>query len=237
MKGPSSGRVVNVMVVDDHEVVREGLVRILERQGNIRVVAVARSGEEALSRVEKFKPDVIIVDIQLPGINGIELIRRIKREHPEIEAITLTVFDDEEFAKQAIRAGAIGYVVKDAAKEELVKAVLAAAEGESLISTSVARKLIEEIGTPGGGRRRSRPEEPAGLSQRELDVLKLMARGYNNRQIADILFISELTVKVHIRNIFRKIKVNDRTKAVLYAIEKGIVSKESLHVEPDRPPV
>ncbi len=237
MKGPSPGRVVNVMVVDDHEVVREGLVRILEKQGNIRVVAVARTGEEALSRVEKFIPDVIIVDIQLPGINGIELIRRIKREHPEIEAITLTVFDDEEFAKQAIRAGAIGYVVKDAAKEELVKAVLAAAEGESLISTSVARKLIEEIGAPGGGKRRGRPEEPGGLSQRELDVLKLMARGYNNRQIADILFISELTVKVHIRNIFRKIKVSDRTKAVLYAIEKGIVSKDSLHVEPDRPPV
>jgi two-component system response regulator DegU len=233
----ASRRVINVMVVDDHEVVREGLVRILEKQGGIRVVAVARSGEEALSKVDKFIPDVVIVDIQLPGINGIELIRRIKKEHPGIEAITLTVFDDEEFAKQAIKAGAIGYVIKDAAKEELVKAVQAAAEGESLISTSVARKLLDEIGTPGGNRRKGRSEEPAGLSQRELDVLKLMARGYNNRQIADILFISELTVKVHIRNIFRKIKVNDRTKAVLYAIEKGIVMKDKLQVEPDRPPV
>ncbi len=237
MGGTASKQVINVMVVDDHEVVREGLVRILERQGGIRVVAVARSGEEALSKVSKFIPDVVIVDIQLPGINGIELIRRIKKEHPDIEAITLTVFDDEEFAKQAIKAGAIGYVIKDAAKEELVKAVQAAAEGESLISTSVARKLLKEMGDGGGSRRKARSDEPAGLSQRELDVLKLMARGYNNRQIADILFISELTVKVHIRNIFRKIKVSDRTKAVLYAIEKGIVTKDQLQVEPDRPPV
>ncbi len=227
---------VNVMVVDDHEVVREGLVRILEKQGGIRVVAVARSGEEALSKVEKFAPDVVIVDIQLPGINGIEVIRRIKKSHPEIEAITLTVYDDEEFAMQAIKAGAIGYVIKDAAKEELVKAVLAAAGGETLISTSVARKLLDEMGSP-GARKRPRSEDAAGLSQRETDVLKLMARGYNNRQIADLLFISELTVKVHIRNIFKKIKVTDRTNAVLYAIEKGIVLKDKIQIEPDRPPV
>lgn len=227
---------VNVMVVDDHEVVREGLVRILEKQGGIRVVAVAKSGEEALSKVEKFAPDVVIVDIQLPGINGIEVIRRIKKSHPEIEAITLTVYDDEEFAMQAIKAGAIGYVIKDAAKEELVKAVLAAAGGETLISTSVARKLLDEMGSP-GARKRPRSEDAAGLSQRETDVLKLMARGYNNRQIADLLFISELTVKVHIRNIFKKIKVTDRTNAVLYAIEKGIVLKDKIQIEPDRPPV
>ena len=226
---------VNVMVVDDHEVVREGLVRILEKQGGIRVVAVAKSGEEALSKVEKFAPDVVIVDIQLPGINGIEVIRRIKKSHPEIEAITLTVYD-EEFAMQAIKAGAIGYVIKDAAKEELVKAVLAAAGGETLISTSVARKLLDEMGSP-GARKRPRSEDAAGLSQRETDVLKLMARGYNNRQIADLLFISELTVKVHIRNIFKKIKVTDRTNAVLYAIEKGIVLKDKIQIEPDRPPV
>ncbi len=236
MAEKASKKGINVMVVDDHEVVREGLVRILEKQGGIRVVAVARSGEEALSKVEKFTPDVIIVDIQLPGINGIEVIRRIKKSHPEIEAITLTVYDDEEFAMQAIKAGAIGYVIKDAAKEELVKAVQAAAGGETLISTSVARKLLDEMGSP-GARKRQKTEDAAGLSQRETDVLKLMARGYNNRQIADLLFISELTVKVHIRNIFKKIKVTDRTNAVLYAIEKGIVLKDKAQIEPDRPPV
>jgi two-component system response regulator DegU len=236
MAGKASDKVINVMVVDDHEVVREGLVRILERQGGIRVVAVAKSGEEALTKVEKFVPDVVIVDIQLPGINGIEVIRRIKKGHPEIEAITLTVYDDEEFAMQAIKAGAIGYVIKDAAKEELVKAVQAAASGETLISTSVARKLLDEISSP-GAKKRQRSEDVAGLSQRETDVLKLMARGYNNRQIADLLFISELTVKVHIRNIFKKIKVTDRTNAVLYAIEKGIAQKDNTQIEPDRPPV
>jgi DNA-binding NarL/FixJ family response regulator len=227
---------IKVLLVDDHEVVLEGLIRILEKQGGIKIVAVARSAEEALEKITRFPPDVAIVDIQLPGMNGIELIRRIKERHPEIEAITLTVFDDEQFAKQAIKAGAIGYVIKDAAKEELVKAVRAAARGESLISTSVARKLIDEISEP-EGRKKKKEEGLEGLSQRELDVIKLMARGYNNRQIADILFISEHTVKVHIRNIFRKIGVSDRTNAVLWAINQGLVLKEKESIKPDKPPL
>ena len=214
---------IKVMVIDDHEVVREGVVRILERQGGITVVALARTGEEALDKIVLFPPDVVIVDIELPGINGIELIKRIKRDYPEIEAVALTVYDDEEFAKQALRAGAIGYVVKDAAQEELVKAVRAAASGESLVSTSVVRKLLKEIKEPERAGRRFRPEEFEGLSERELDVLKLMTKGLNNRQIAEQLYISELTVKVHIRNIFKKLGVNDRTRAVLYALEKGLV--------------
>ncbi len=212
---------IKVMVVDDHEVVREGVVRILERQGGITVVALARTGEEAMDKIRLFEPEVITVDIELPGINGIELIRRIKSEYPDVEAVALTVYDDEEFAKQAIKAGAIGYVIKDAAQEELVQAVRAAAAGESLVSTSVARKLLREIKEPPKARR-YRAEDFEGLSERELDVLKLMAKGMNNRQIAGQLFISELTVKVHIRNIFRKLGVGDRTKAVIYAIDKGL---------------
>jgi DNA-binding NarL/FixJ family response regulator len=227
---------INVMLVDDHEVVLEGLIRILEKQGGIKIVTVARSAEEALEKIVRFPVDVIIVDIQLPGMNGIELIRSVKSAYPEIEAITLTVFDDEQFAKQAIKAGAIGYVIKDAAKDELVKAVRAAARGESLISTSVARKLLEEISEPAAKKRR-KEEGFENLSQREVDVIKLMARGYNNRQIADILFISEHTVKVHIRNIFRKIGVADRTNAVLWAIERGLVLKDKDSVKPDKPPV
>jgi two-component system response regulator DegU len=227
---------IKVMLVDDHEVVLEGLIRILEKQGGIKIVAVARSAEEALEKIERFPPDVIIVDIQLPGMNGIELIRRIKSGFPGIEAITLTVFDDEQFAKQAIKAGAIGYVIKDAAQEELVKAVRAAANGESLISTSIARKLIDEITEP-AGRKRKKKEGIEGLSRRELDVIKLMARGYNNRQIADLLFISEHTVKVHIRNIFRKIDVADRTNAVLWAIENDLVLKDKESIKPDKPPI
>ncbi|MBC7229968.1 MAG: response regulator transcription factor [Actinobacteria bacterium] len=230
---------VNVMLVDDHEVVLEGLIRILEKQGGIRIVSVARSAEEALEKLERtegFKPDVIIVDIQLPGMNGIELIRRVKRDYPGIEAITLTVFDDEQFARQAIMAGAIGYVIKDAAKEELVKAVRAAAKGESLISTSVARKLIDEMTEP-TLRRKKKEEGFEDLSQREVDVIKLMARGYNNRQIAEILFISEHTVKVHIRNIFRKIGVADRTNAVLWALDRGLVLKDKETIRPDKPAI
>ncbi len=212
---------IKVMVVDDHEVVREGVVRILERQGGITVVALARTGEEAMDKIRLFEPEVITVDIELPGINGIELIKRIKSEFPDVEAVALTVYDDEEFAKQAIKAGAIGYIIKDAAQEELVQAVRAAAAGESLVSTSVARKLLREIKEPPKARR-YRAEDFEGLSERELDVLKLMAKGLNNRQIAAQLFISELTVKVHIRNIFRKLGVGDRTKAVIYAKDKGL---------------
>lgn len=236
MKTEERQNPVNVMLVDDHEVVLEGLIRILEKQGGIKIVSVARSGEEAMEKLERFKPDVIIVDIQLPGMNGIELIRRVKRDHPEVEAITLTVFDDEQFARQAIMAGAIGYVIKDAAKDELVKAVRAAAKGESLISTSVARKLIDEITEP-PGRRKKKEEGFEDLSQREVDVIKLMARGYNNRQIAEILFISEHTVKVHIRNIFRKIGVADRTNAVLWALDRGLVLKDKETIKPDKPAI
>jgi len=231
-----SGDSINVMLVDDHEVVLEGLIRILEKQGGIKIVTVARSAEEALEKIVRFPVDVIIVDIQLPGMNGIELIRRVKTDYQEIEAITLTVFDDEQLAKQAIKAGAIGYVIKDAAKDELVKAVRAAAKGESLISTSVARKLIEEITEP-TGRKKKKEEGFEELSQREVDVIKLMTRGYNNRQIADILFISEHTVKVHIRNIFRKIGVVDRTNAVLWAIERGLVLKDKDSIKPDKPAI
>ncbi len=227
---------INVMLVDDHEVVLEGLIRILEKQGGIKIVTVARSAEEALEKIVRFPVDVIIVDIQLPGMNGIELIRSVKSDHPEIEAITLTVYDDEQLAKQAIKAGAIGYVIKDAAKDELVKAVRAAAKGESLISTSVARKLIEEITEP-SGRKKKKEEGLEELSQREVDVIKLMTRGYNNRQIADILFISEHTVKVHIRNIFRKIGVVDRTNAVLWALERGVVLKDKDIIKPDKPAI
>ena len=236
MIAKDSGDSINVMLVDDHEVVLEGLIRILEKQGGIKIVTVARSAEEALEKIVRFPVDVIIVDIQLPGMNGIELIRRVKTDYPEIEAITLTVFDDEQLAKQAIKAGAIGYVIKDAAKDELVKAVRAAAKGESLISTSVARKLIEEITEP-TGRKKKKEEGFEELSQREVDVIKLMTRGYNNRQIADILFISEHTVKVHIRNIFRKIGVVDRTNAVLWAIERGLVLKDKDSIKPDKPAI
>ena len=236
MMTKDSGDSINVMLVDDHEVVLEGLIRILEKQGGIKIVTVARSAEEALEKIVRFPVDVIIVDIQLPGMNGIELIRRVKTDYQEIEAITLTVFDDEQLAKQAIKAGAIGYVIKDAAKDELVKAVRAAAKGESLISTSVARKLIEEITEP-TGRKKKKEEGFEELSQREVDVIKLMTRGYNNRQIADILFISEHTVKVHIRNIFRKIGVVDRTNAVLWAIERGLVLKDKDSIKPDKPAI
>jgi NarL family two-component system response regulator LiaR len=227
---------IKVMLVDDHEVVLEGLIRILEKQGGIQIVSVAGSAEEALEKLERFPPDVIVVDIQLPGMNGIELIKRIKKSHPDIEAITLTVFDDEQFARQAIKAGAIGYVIKDAAKDELVKAVRSAAKGETLISTSVARKLIDEMTEP-AAKKKKKAEGFENLSQREVDVIKLMAKGHNNRQIADLLYISEHTVKVHIRNIFRKIDVTDRTNAVLWAIDRGLVLEEDESIKPDKPPL
>lgn len=209
---------VNVVVVDDHEVVREGLLRILERHGGIKVVSVAKSGEEALQRIKKFTPHVAIIDVMLPDMNGIELAKRIRDESGDVAVLMLTVYDDPAFVRRAIEAGALGYIIKDVAQDELVQAVKAARKGEMMLSEQVAEKMssTEPVKTSQG---------KGDLSQRELDVLRLLATGSSNKEIADKLFISELTVKVHIRNIFRKIGVGDRTKAVLYAIQNELVEK------------
>lgn len=220
------GEPIKVLIVDDHDIVREGLRRILEKRDDIEVVAEAVSGEEAVDLIKKHHPDISLVDIQLPGMSGIELTSRAKEINPDGEVVVLTMFDDSEIATRAIRAGAIGYVLKSTANEQLLDAVDAACRSETLISPPVARKLIDILATV--------PEEKSAedvelsepyseLTRREMEVLKLIAEDMSNREIADRLFISEHTVKAHVKAIFRKMKIDSRTQAIVMAVKDGLV--------------
>lgn len=218
---------IKVLIVDDHDIVREGLRRILESRPDIEVVAEAASGEEAVPLLESYRPNIGLFDIQLPGMSGIELTARAKEINPEGEVVVLTMFDDREIATRAIKAGAIGYVLKATANQQLLEAVDAAHRGESLINPSVARKLVELLaGLP-------EPKEPpeqvalsepySQLTKREMEVLMLIAENLSNRDIAERLFISEHTVKAHVKAIFRKLHIDDRTQAVIMAHKDGLV--------------
>ncbi|MHB8896955.1 MAG: response regulator [Candidatus Geothermincolia bacterium] len=218
---------IRVIIVDDHDIVREGLRRILEKREDIEVVGEAVSGEEGVELVKKFHPDVSLVDIQLPGMSGIELTEKAKAINPDGEIVVLTMFDDRQIAQQAIRAGAIGYVLKSTANQQLLDAIDAACHGESLITPSVARKLVEVLaGLP-------EPKDPIDqgklpepynqLTKREMEVLREIAENKSNREIADDLYISEHTVKAHVKAIFRKLQIDDRTQAIMMAMKDGLV--------------
>lgn len=218
---------IRVIIVDDHDIVREGLRRILEKREDIEVVGEAVSGEEGVELVKKFHPDVSLIDIQLPGMSGIELTEKAKAINPDGEVVVLTMFDDRQIAQQAIRAGAIGYVLKSTANQQLLDAIDAAYHGESLITPSVARKLVEVLaGLP-------EPKDPIDqgklpepynqLTKREMEVLREIAENKSNREIADDLYISEHTVKAHVKAIFRKLQIDDRTQAIMMAMKDGLV--------------
>lgn len=222
-----SDKPIKVIIVDDHDVVREGLRRIIEKREDIEVVAEAASAEDAVDLLKKHHPDVCLFDIQLPGMSGIELTARAKEINPECEVVVLTMFDDRELATRAIKAGATGYILKANANQQLLDAIDAAHRGESLISPSVARKLLDALASV------PEPKEPPGdvaltepynqLTNRELEVLRLIAENMSNRRIADQLYISEHTVKAHVKAIFRKLQIDDRTQAIMMAIKDGLV--------------
>lgn len=218
---------ISVLIVDDHDIVREGLRRILAKRDDIEVVAEAVTAEEAIDLIEMHHPDISLIDIQLPGMSGIELTSKAKEINPDGEVVVLTMFDDREVATRAIRAGAIGYVLKSTANRQLLDAIDAAYQGESLITPSVARKLVLYLaGLP---EEKGPPEEVAlsepynRLTSREMEVLKLIAEKLTNREIAQRLFISEHTVKAHAKAIFRKLHIDDRTQAIMMAVKDGLV--------------
>lgn len=219
--------VIKVLVVDDHDIVREGLRRILEKRDDIELVGEAVSGEEAIDLVKKRNPDICLFDIQLPGMNGIELTARAKEIRPDCEVVVLTMFDDREVATQAIKAGAIGYLLKSSANDRLLDAIDAAHRGESLIAPPVARKLVEvlaELPEEADSPDEVMRSEPYNrLTPREMEVLKLIAESLTNRDVARRLYISEHTVKAHVKAIFRKLQIDDRTQAIMMAVKDGLV--------------
>ncbi|MDD4588295.1 MAG: response regulator transcription factor [Heliobacteriaceae bacterium] len=215
---------IRVLLADDHVLLRQGLRKILELAPAIEVVDEAGDGQGAINLARQLKPDVILMDINMPGINGIEASQVIKRELPRIGIIILTAYDNEEQILQVIDAGIDGYVLKDISPDSLYSAIVCVAKGESVLNQSVVSKVLRQVRRSKiNGRAAPRPHPADELTVRELDVLKLIAQGSPNKVIAENLFISEKTVKNHITNIFRKIQVDDRTQAALFAIKHRLV--------------
>ncbi len=209
---------IKLMIVDDHTVVRDGLASILERQEDFQVVGQASNGLEAVERVPALQPDVILMDLRMPELDGVEAMRRIHSERPETRFIVLTTYDSDQYIFDAIEAGAKGYLLKDTSREDLFEAVRAVHRGESGIEPGVAARVLDRFA------QLSREEAQAPLlSDRELEVLQLMAKGSANKQIAVSLSISDSTVKTHVANIFQKLDVSGRTEAVTHALQIGII--------------
>jgi NarL family two-component system response regulator LiaR len=208
--------VISVLIADDHPVVRQGLRTFLETQAALEVVGEAADGAEAVELVERLLPDVVLMDVVMPGLDGVEATRRIREVSPSTRVIVLTSFDDDEKVFPAIKAGAAGYLLKDVHPQELAEAIRRVDRGEALLAPSVAAKLMQEVAgerSPSGG----------GLTERELDVLRLIARGLSNKLIARELVVSEKTVKTHVSNILAKLHLADRTQAALYAVRERLV--------------
>jgi len=212
---------IRILLADDHTLFRKGIRTILEQMEGLKVEGEAASGQEAIALAQELVPDVILMDIKMPEVSGIEATRHILQENPHIGVILVTMFDDPESVFAGMRAGARGYVLKEAEPEELRRAVDAAHRGEVILCPIIASKVLEYWS-------HTKPRQPGmpyeRLTQRELQVLQLAADGLSNKEIADRLVISEKTVKNHIANIFSKLNVNDRTQAILYALRKGLVA-------------
>jgi len=210
-----------ILVVDDHAIVREGVRMILAKESDLEVVGEAGDGEQALELTERLRPDVVIMDISMPGMGGIEATQTIRTRHPEVQVLALTMHEDESYIFQLLRAGAAGYVLKRAAAQDLVQAVRAAAKGEAFLYPSVARKVVEDyLKRVEMGEERQRYD---GLTAREKEILTLIAQGLSNQQIAEKLFISIKTVQTHRAHVLEKLKLHDRTELVRYAIRKGLI--------------
>jgi DNA-binding NarL/FixJ family response regulator len=211
--------VVNILIVDDHTLFRTGIRKMLETETDMHVVGEAATGREALDQARELMPDVILMDIKMPDLDGVAAARTLHREMPHMGIIFVTMFEDDEFIFQGLQAGGRGYILKDADPETMLRAIRAVAHGESLLGTTVAQKVMRQFSAL-PGKQTSLFDD---LTPRELEVLKLIAEGLSNKEIAEELTISEKTVKNHINNIFSKLHVNDRSQAILYAIRKGLV--------------
>ncbi|TMR03024.1 response regulator transcription factor [Actinomadura soli] len=211
-----------ILVVDDQTVVREGLVLLLELLPGLDVAGACGDGEQAVAMVAELGPDVVLMDLRMPRMDGVEATRRIKEARPDVEIVVLTTYADDESIFAALRAGARGYLTKDAGADEIARAVAAVRGGAAQLDPAVQRRLVEAVATGDRPGRPGRDGLPDGLTRREAEVLALIARGRSNAEIAGDLFISEATVKTHINNLFAKANLRDRAQAVGYAFRHGL---------------
>ncbi len=212
---------ITVFIVDDHKVVRQGVRAFLDTQPDLVVVGEAESGAEAVEAVAEHAPDVVLMDLIMPGMDGVEATRQVKKVSPRTQVIVLTSYHQDEHIFPAIRAGALSYLLKDAEPDELASAIRKAAAGEAVLHPRVASRVVQEL----HGARQDTPNPFTALSDRELEVLRLIADGLSNADIAASLIISEKTVKSHVSNILSKLHLADRTQAAVYAWREGVVRR------------
>jgi DNA-binding NarL/FixJ family response regulator len=214
---------IRIVLADDHAVVRKGIREFLEEEGDIDVVAEAGDGHQAIALVAEYQPDVAVLDIQMPGTGGIEATRRIKAEFPEVRVLILTAYDDDPYVFALLQAGASGYMLKTADSDELVRAVRAVHRGESALDHAVTQKVVRQLttGRPLGAQATVEP-----LTDREVEVLRLAAKGQTNKAIGQSLGISDRTVQGHLANTYGKLNVNSRTEAVTEALRQGWITIE-----------
>jgi NarL family two-component system response regulator LiaR len=208
---------IRLILADDHSLVRKGVEALLSTEEGMTVIGSAADGEEAVREVARLNPDVILLDLQMPRKSGIEAIAEIKEQDPQARILVLTSFSDDEKVFAAIKAGAMGYILKDASPQELIAAIRNVHEGKSSLDPSIALKVIRELNKPS-----ALPPTSEPLTERELEILQLLARGLSNQQIAEELVISERTARTHISNILAKLHLANRTQAALYALRQGI---------------
>jgi DNA-binding NarL/FixJ family response regulator len=210
---------IRILIVDDHSVVRQGLRMFLGLDPELEIIGEAQDGAEALQKVRELKPDVVLMDLLMPVMDGITAIGAIRRETQDVEVIALTSVLEDASVVGAVRAGAIGYLLKDTQADELCRAIKAAAAGQVQLSPKAAARLMREVRAP---------ESPEALTERETDVLRLLAQGQSNKEIAHALNIGEKTVKTHVSNVLGKLGVQSRTQAALYAVRIGLVPADQL---------
>jgi two-component system, NarL family, response regulator LiaR len=215
---------IRVLLTDDHAIVRKGVRALLATEPDIQIVGEASNGAEAVTQAEALCPDVILMDLMMPKLDGIEATRQITAKIPGARVIVLTSFAADEKVFPAIKAGALGYLLKDSGPEELVKAIHQVYRGEPSLEPSIARKVLFELAQPP----KHQPLTADPLTERELDVLRLVAQGCSNKEIAMKLSVSELTVRTHVSNFLRKLHLASRTQAALYSLQKGITSLEDI---------
>jgi DNA-binding NarL/FixJ family response regulator len=215
---PQTEAVPRVLIADDQTLFRSGLARLLEGDPRVKVVGQAGNGLEAVAMATRNKPDVVLMDLKMPNLDGLEATRRILSDHPEVKILILTTFETDTYVLQALRAGASGYVLKDSQPDAIVASILTVMAGERVMASAVANRVLQMVTGA------TTPKEfYDGLTTREIEILKLIATGKANKQIASRLAISEKTVRNHVSNMYEKLKIYDRTQAVLYAVRKGLV--------------
>ncbi len=216
---------INVIIADDHVLFREGTRNLIEKEKDMEVIGEASDGEEAAELVRKKSPHVVLMDIAMPKVNGIEATRKIKASQPSTAVLILTAYDNDQYIMALLEAGAAGYLLKNVSGKDLINAIRAVHAGEAVLHPTIAQKVFSRFGA---GQEAREPVQVAELSERETEILRLAAQGMSNQDIAGKLFVSRRTVQAHLANIFRKMDVGSRTEAVLQALRKGWLGLDDL---------